>query len=61
MKLRVRHNSIRFRLPQSDVRDLRNFGRCRETILFPGGGRLAYVLLASRADEMSVGFSSNRH
>jgi hypothetical protein len=57
MKLRFRHNSIRFRLTQSDVGSLRRSGRCRETILFPGGSRLEYVLLASNANEVGVVFS----
>jgi hypothetical protein len=57
MKLRVRHNSIRFRLTQSDVGSLRTSGRCRETILFPGGSSLEYVLLACNAEELSVTFS----
>jgi hypothetical protein len=57
MKLRVRHNSIRFRLTQSDVGSLRRSGRCRETILFPGGSRLEYVLLASNKKEVGVVFS----
>jgi hypothetical protein len=57
MKLRVRHNSIRFRLTQSDVSSLRRSGRCRETILFPGGSRLEYVLLASSTKEVGVTFS----
>jgi hypothetical protein len=58
MKLRVRHNSIRFRLTQSDVGSLRNSGKCRETILFPGGSSLEYVLLASNAKEVGVAFSN---
>jgi hypothetical protein len=57
MKLRVRHNSIRFRLAQSDVHNLRISGRCGETILFPGGSRLEYVLLASRTRKVGAVFS----
>ena len=56
MKLRVRHNSIRFRLTQSDVVSLRRSGRCRETILFPGGARAEYVLLASNVGKIGVAF-----
>jgi len=47
MKLRVRHNSVRFRLGQSEVEALNRSGECREAILFPGGAKLEYVLLAS--------------
>jgi hypothetical protein len=57
MKLRLRHNSIRFRLTQSDVGSIRRSGRCRETILFPGGSRLEYVLLASNTKEVGVVFA----
>jgi hypothetical protein len=47
MKLRVRHNSIRFRLGQSEVDSLWKTGTSRETIEFPGGGRFEYTLIAS--------------
>lgn len=57
MKLRMRQNSIRFRLTQSDVGTLRNSGRCHETICFPGGSRLEYVLVVSRANEVCAAFS----
>ena len=57
MKLRARHNSIRFRLGQSEVRSLRESGECRETIEFPGGARLEYVLSASEAADFDVSFA----
>jgi hypothetical protein len=44
VKLRVRHNSIRFRLGQSEVHALRNFGECREAIHFPCGSQLEYIV-----------------
>lgn len=59
MKLRVRHNSIRFRLGQSEVQRLRDYGRCRETILFPGGARLEYVLHASHQRNVRVAFANS--
>jgi hypothetical protein len=59
VKLRVRHNSIRFRLGQSDVQRLREHGRCHEAILFPGGSRLEYVLLASSQGYLHVAFANN--
>jgi hypothetical protein len=57
MKLRARHNSIRFRLGQSEVRSLRESGECRETIEFPGGSRLEYVLSASEGADFDVSFA----
>jgi hypothetical protein len=57
MKLRARHNSIRFRLGQSEVQSLRESGECRETIEFPGGSRLEYVLSASEAANFDVSFA----
>jgi hypothetical protein len=58
MKLRVRHNSVRLRLGQSDVLRLRDFGECRETVYFPGGSRLEYVLLASDSRKVAVSFEN---
>ena len=56
MKLRVRHNSVRLRLGQSDILRLREFGECRETVCFPGGSRLEYVLFASDSRKVAVSF-----
>jgi hypothetical protein len=56
MKLRVRNNSVRFRLGQSEVAHLQDAGECRETIEFPGGARLEYVLTVSSAGEFEVSF-----
>jgi hypothetical protein len=56
MKLRMRHNSIRLRLGQSDVQRLRDSGECRETIQFPGGARLEYVLSGASCAEVSASF-----
>lgn len=56
MKLRVRHNSVRLRLGQSDILRLRDCGECRETVYFPGGSRLEYVLFASGSGKVAVSF-----
>jgi hypothetical protein len=56
MKLRVRNNSVRFRLGKSDVAHLRDAGECRETIEFPGAARLEYVLTVSSSSEFAVSF-----
>jgi hypothetical protein len=57
MKLRIRNNSVRLRLGQSEVLRLRDFGECRETVDFPGGSRLEYVLFASEFSEVAVSFA----
>ena len=57
MKLRVRHNSIRFRLGQSEVEALWKSGACREEIVFPGGARLEYALLASGNGSVGASFA----
>jgi hypothetical protein len=56
MKLRVRNNSVRFRLGQSEVARLRDLGECREAVEFPGGARLEYVLTVSSSSEFDVSF-----
>jgi hypothetical protein len=58
MKLRVRHNSIRLRLSQSDITTLKTSGKCWEAIHFPGGSRLEYVLRASSGRETGVIFTT---
>jgi hypothetical protein len=57
MKLRVRHNSIRFRLGPSEVEALSISGACRETIVFPGQTRLEYALVASGNGKLGASFS----
>jgi hypothetical protein len=57
MKLRVRHNSVRLRLGQSEALRLRDFGECREAVHFPGGSRLEYVLFASESGKVAVSFA----
>lgn len=58
MKLRVRHNSIRFRLGQSEVETLWRTGVCREAIDFPGGARFEYSLIASGNGSINAAFSA---
>ena len=44
MKLRIRDNSLRLRLTQTEVRTLKRDGRVAATAAFPGGARLEYAL-----------------
>jgi len=46
MKLRIRHNSIRLRLTQTEVAQLRDAGAVEEYIEFSQGHRLTYRITA---------------
>ncbi|MEO8128264.1 MAG: hypothetical protein ABJF23_34305 [Bryobacteraceae bacterium] len=46
MKLRLKHNSIRLRLTQTEVAQLRDGGVVEEYIEFPQAGRLTYRIEA---------------
>lgn len=45
MKLRIRDNSLRLRLTQTEVRTLRTDGQVTAATAFPGGASLVYALL----------------
>ena len=45
MKLRIRGNTLRLRLSQVEVAALAADGQTSDTITFPGGNQLAYVLV----------------
>ena len=47
MKLRIRDNSIRLRLTQSEVDTVSSEGRVSAKVSFPGGSGLDYVLESS--------------
>jgi hypothetical protein len=49
MKLRIRDNSIRLRLAQSEVESLRSDGLVGGAVSFAGGSRLVYCLESSPA------------
>jgi hypothetical protein len=58
MKLYVQHRSVRFCLKPSDILVLRDFGECRQSILFPDGSCLEYVLSTSTSTDFNVAFSN---
>jgi hypothetical protein len=51
MKLRMRNNSVRFRLLRAEVEKLATSGLVSETIEFPGGGTLRYELCESNTEK----------
>ena len=60
MKLRIRDNSIRLRLSQSEVQTLRNEGLVSAALNFPGGTVIEYVLESTPASvSLSAQYSSN--
>lgn len=54
MKLRVRHNSIRFRLGRTEVERLWQGLECRERICFPGNQQLEYVIQPSSSSTITA-------
>lgn len=59
MKLRTANHSIRLRLSQPDVAQLRASGQCVERIGFPGGNALEYgIWLSDSEAQVSVSFEN---
>ena len=56
MKLRIRDNSIRIRLTQTEVDQLSKQGLVSATTAFPGGGRFGYALESSPASVTAEAF-----
>jgi hypothetical protein len=59
MKLRIRGNSLRLRLSQSEVTQLAQHGRVEDAISF-GPSKLAYVLATSDVDRISATYEDHR-
>ena len=58
MKLRLKENSIRLRLNQSEVTAVASGEVLRQDVVFPGDSRLSYLLRATQASGPSVSFES---
>ena len=56
MKLRVRHNFLRLRLTQGEVKQLRDTGRVQEVIEFSPDQHLTYRIEASGVGEVRAEF-----
>jgi len=59
MKIRIRGNSIRFRLTRGDVDTFGKTGKIQETIHFgaASGGQLTYTLQRSDVEDLTTSFS----
>lgn len=53
MKLRIRGNSIRLRLSQTEVAGLEDSGRVTDQIVFGPGAQLAYALVVDKAIDVT--------
>ena len=61
MKLRIRGNSIRLRLTQSEVEAIKEIGLVEEKTVFPNGQIFVYSLAWSeKLDELSTDFSNGK-
>ena len=56
MKLRLRENSIRLRLNQSEVRELAGGGTLTEQVHFPGPAEVTYVLQSVSRSSVEASF-----
>lgn len=60
MKLRIKGNSIRLRLTQTELDQFVEIGRVEETLHFPHGRRLRYALQAQPdADQLAARFGDD--
>jgi hypothetical protein len=59
MKLRIRGNSLRLRLSQSEVTQLAREGRVEDAISF-GPSKLTYVLTTADVERVGATYDSNR-
>jgi hypothetical protein len=59
MKIRIKGNSLRYRLTRPEVERFAKTGRLEEQINF-GGPLLYYSILMTDSDQLSAAFSGNR-
>lgn len=61
MKIRIKGNSIRYRLTQTDIRNMRDKGSVEEKTEFPDGNSFSYRLeSATGIEEIQTSFGENR-
>jgi hypothetical protein len=54
MKIRIRENTMRIRITQSELKELSNGMALSSTLHFPGGGRLSYTVTPSQEETTQV-------
>ncbi|HAW19536.1 MAG TPA: hypothetical protein DCX14_05065 [Flavobacteriales bacterium] len=59
VKIRIKDNSLRLRLTQSEVDNFKSNKRVESVIAFPNNARLIYSLHWGLAEDYSVGFDAN--
>jgi hypothetical protein len=60
MKLRIRGNSIRFRLTQSEVEKIKETGLVEEKTEFPNGQEFIYSISVAEKETLSAKFSNGK-
>jgi hypothetical protein len=60
MKIRIKGNSIRFRLTKTNVTELANTGSLEDRTIFPDGNQFTYRLIKKDGiNKMSAGFEND--
>ena len=60
MKLRIKDNSIRLRLTQTEVEQIGNGDQIHNNLNFPGGERVSYLLVGSAVENPEIDYKDNR-
>ena len=60
MKLRIKDNSIRLRLTQTEVEQIGNGDQIHNNLNFPGGERVSYLLVGSAVENPKIDYKDNR-
>ena len=60
MKLRIKDNSIRLRLTQTEVEKIGNGDQIHNNLNFPGGERVSYLLVGSAVENPEIDYKDNR-
>ena len=54
MKIRIRENTLRIRITQSELKELEVGGTLSSTVHFPGGGALRYGIVPSQDETTQI-------
>lgn len=60
MKLRIKDNSIRLRLTQTEVERIGNGDQIHSNLNFPGGEKVSYMLAGSAVEDPEIEYKDNR-